>query len=187
MKFHLLCLFGLLGLLNLTACSMFERSTDSGYAVQSEKSGSPSTPVTASDKARLKQLENMLISNKEVDQYSKVLPLFKSEQERIEFLSLPGFESRQKWLQQNAVFERNTLQRNDFQDLIQAQDIALGMPFSLVRQSWGEPDSVEISGNPKFRNERWKYFKYISTQDGFKPEKKIVYFEGGKVVGWEVE
>jgi hypothetical protein len=72
-------------------------------------------------------------------------------------------------------------------DLVDAQDIALGMPQALVRQSWGDPDSIDASGNPQFRNERWHYYKFVSSQDGYKPERKTVYFEGGKVVGWEIE
>lgn len=183
-------------------CMSLDRSSDSGYAGTNSKASPSSYKKTSrvseqvigprgaesvSQKTRLKQLENSLSGRKEVEQYSKALPLFRNDSERIEFLALPGFEARQKWLSSRFFNSRSNLIKSEMQDLVEARDIALGMPQNLVRQSWGDPDSVEVSGNPQFKNERWRYSKYISTQDGYKPEKKIVYFEGGKVVGWEVE
>ena len=35
----------------------------------------------------------------------------------------------------------------------------------------GDPDKIEVSGNPQFKNERWKYNNYISTKEGYKLEK----------------
>lgn len=183
------------------SCMNLGRSTDSGYAHTNPKAPTSfrrSSKVAeqrvedrgsenVSQKGRLKQLENSLSTRKETEQYSKALPWFRTDLERIEFLSLPGFESRQKWLNEKSFNSRANMTKNELHDLIEAQDIALGMPQSLVRQSWGDPDSVEVSGNPQFKNERWRYNRYVSTQDGYKPEKKVVYFEGGKVVGWEVE
>jgi hypothetical protein len=98
-----------------------------------------------------------------------------------------GFEARQEWLQEKEFSSRSNKAQASMQSVVESNDIALGMPQPLVMKSWGEPESVEVSGNPKLKNERWRYVRYVSTQDGFKPEKKIVYFEGGKVVGWEVE
>lgn len=140
-----------------------------------------------SDSTVLKSLENSLSSKKEMEQYSKALPLLDGPEERIEFLSLPGFEARQEWINQNRVSERSKQIGLSFEQVVKDQDIAIGMPQNLVRQSWGEPDSVEVSGNPVFKNERWRYFKYVSTMDGYKNEKKTVYFEAGKVVGWDME
>jgi hypothetical protein len=185
----------------LGACAYLNRSPESGYADSNSKpktsfhrsSRVSEQPIedrgseNISQKTRLKQLENSLSTRKETEQYSKALPWFRNDQERIEFLSLPGFEARQKWLNELSFSSRANATRSEMHDLVEAQDIALGMPQSLVRQSWGDPDSVEVSGNPQFKNERWRYHKYVSTQDGYKPEKKVVYFEGGKVVGWEVE
>ena len=200
MKWTSLGLIWLAGL--STGCASYlGRSADSGYA---ETNSKPKTNFTrsskiseqrigdrgaenVSQKTRLKQMENSLSTRKEVEQYSKALPWFRNDQERIEFLALPGFEARQQWLNENSFNSRSSSVKNNMQDLIEAQDIALGMPQALVRQSWGDPDAIEVSGNPQFKNERWRYNRYVSTQDGYKPEKKIVYFEGGKVVGWELE
>lgn len=137
--------------------------------------------------ARLKTLENRVVSAKELEQYSKALPYMKSDEERIRFLELGGFEERQEWLRAQDFPSRPTDTQAQMKELVDAQDIALGMPQTLVRRSWGEPESVEVSGNPQFRNERWRYNTYVSTVDGYRIEKKIVYFEAGKVVGWEVE
>ncbi len=137
--------------------------------------------------ARLKSLENRIVSTKELEQYSKALPYMKADDERIKFLELGGFEERQEWLRAQDFPSRPTETQTEMKDLVDAQDIALGMPQVLVKRSWGEPESVEVSGNPQFRNERWRYNTYVSTTDGYRIEKKIVYFEAGKVVGWEVE
>ncbi len=184
----------------LGCANLMNRSSESGYAETNKKTGNYTRTSKVSEqrvgdrgaenvsqKTRLKQLENSLSTRKETEQYSKALPWFRNDAERIEFLQLAGFEERQKWLNQNSFNSRAGTVKTEMQELVEAQDIALGMPQALVRQSWGDPDHVEVSGNPQFKNERWRYSKFVSTQDGYKPEKKTVYFEGGKVVGWEVE
>ncbi len=183
----------------LVACANFDRSGASGYAdrrqtqlTRTSSRGSSNGRLeedeeSINEKTRLKQLENALSSRKETEQYSKALPCFENDRERIEFLQLPGFETRQKWLVQQGFSSRAAQTQTKMKDLIESQDIALGMSQSLVKQAWGDPDQVEVSGNPQFKNERWHYNKFVSTQDGFKPEKKLVFFEGGKVVGWELE
>jgi hypothetical protein len=181
------------------SCADLSRSRDSGYA-QSKRSSTTrkasvissnrpdqSDPVNLSTKSRLKQLENSLSTKKETEQYSKALPWFYNEQERIQFLSLPGFEARQSWLADREFSSRANQVQSDMKELVEAQDIAVGMPQGLVRQSWGDPDSIEVSGNPQFKNERWRYNRYVSSQDGYKAERRTVYFEGGKVVGWELD
>lgn len=189
-------------LLSFTACSVFDRSPESGYSsgnsrpralitrrsTQVNNAGAGSREEqNISQKTRLKQLENSIGTRKETEQYSKALPWFRTDDERIQFLSLPGFEARQKWFNEQDFNSRAATVQNEMKDLVEAQDIALGMPQVLVKKSWGEPESVDVSGNPQFKNERWRYSKFVSTPDGYKPEKKIVFFEGGKVVGWDVE
>lgn len=183
--------------LSLTsACSSFDRHPGSGYQgnakpkiliEETDKQGGSLNPSTSPTRVRLKQLENAVRTNKEVEQYSKVLPYLKDENERIEFLELPDYEARQTWLQSRNFASRSKITQEQMQPIIEAQDIAVGMPQVLVKKSWGEPENVEVSGNPQFRNEKWRYSKYISTPYGYKLEKKHVYFEGGKVVGWETE
>ncbi len=181
---------------------MLTRHTDSGYAsakpsgkvIRSDRqkmspdSYSPNKSAAfRNDRQKLQSMENSLTTRKEVDQYSKMLPWFKDDQERIDFLSQGGFEEKQEWLNEQNFLARPQQITGEMKELVEAQDITLGMPQALVKKSWGDPDVVEVSGNPQFRNERWRYNKYVSTSDGYKSEKKVVYFEGGKVVGWELE
>lgn len=183
----------------LAGCNLLQRHPESGYAgshatvkstVQKSSSDlSTKAPVKPqfSSRGKLQNLENSLGTKKEVEQYSKILPWFKSEDEKIEFLQQNDFEAKQAWLNNNNFMARPQLMQSQMQELVDAQDITVGMPQALVRRSWGEPEAVEVSGNPQFKNERWKYHKMISTSDGYKNEKKVVYFEGGRVVGWELE
>lgn len=180
----------------LSGCGAFERHPKSGYNsyLPAPKSSNPQRPISnradvrgIETSTRLKQLENALTTPRELEQYSRALPFLRGDEEKIQFLSLDGFESRQRWMTEQRFFERASEIQGRYSEMVKAQDIGLGMTEGLVRKSWGEPESVEVSGHPSFRNFRWKYSKYVSTPDGYKMERKWVYFEGGRVVGWEVE
>ncbi len=136
---------------------------------------------------QLKHLESKISGRRELDQYSKALPLFEGNEEKIQFLEIPDYESRQAWLISRNFPKRSKSISQKMQATVEAKDIALGMTESLVRKSWGEPQEVSVSGMPEFRNQRWKYQKYTPTQDGYRLENKILYFEGGRVIGWETE
>lgn len=138
------------------------------------------------DRKRLRELERSLDTHKERLQYSKVLPWFKNDQEKIEMLNIPSIEGRQVWINKNKIWSR-AKSLKEYDDVVESADIAMGMPAEYVKKSWGEPDNVETSGNPIYRNERWQYNKQVSTPQGYKNEKRLVYFEGGRVVGWETE
>jgi hypothetical protein len=132
-------------------------------------------------------LESSLSTNREIEQYSKLLPLFTSDQEKITFLQNGDFESKQAWIRESQILSRNQALQASMQTLIENRDIALKMPANLVIKSWGEPDTIEVSGNPKFKNERWTYRRMVPQTDGFKKEIRTVYIESGVVAGWEVE
>ena len=138
------------------------------------------------NRRKLRQLERALDSEKERVTYSKVLPLFNNDQEKIDYLTIPSLEGRQAWVNRNKLWTRDKT-NPDFQAVIDSQDITLGMSQELVRKSWGEPMAIEHSGNPIYKNERWKYVKEMPTLSGYKRERRFVYFEGGRVVGWETE
>ncbi len=188
--------FSILFSLITTSCTTLQRSSTSGYA----ESGSPNykrvykvgerfsneQPDAVSEN-RIRNLERKLDSKKEREQYAKVLPWLRTEAEKIEFLSISGIENRQDWLNQKKIWQRAQLPSQEYKELIESQDIAIGMPMDFVKKSWGEPQSVESSGSPTFKNERWKYTRHVSTHEGFKQERRYVYFEGGRVVGWETE
>ncbi|MBC7742034.1 MAG: hypothetical protein H7061_07550 [Bdellovibrionaceae bacterium] len=139
------------------------------------------------DKRRkLRLLERALDSHKERQQYSKVLPWLKSDDEKLDYLSIPSIEGRQAWINKNKIWARQKELKN-YVEVMESQDIAVGMPLDYVRKSWGEPTHIEVSGNPIYKNERWKYLKQVSTPQGYRQEQRLVYFEGGRVVGWETE
>lgn len=152
----------------------------------------PKKPLTDNEKSmiadrqRLRELERGLNSSNERLQYSKVLPWLRSDQEKIDLLSIPTTEGRQVWINKNKIWSR-AKSLVEFDEVVESQDIALGMPTEYVKKSWGEPDHVETSGNPIYRNERWQYNRQVATPQGYKLEKRLVYFEGGRVVGWETE
>ena len=188
----------------LAGCVGLNRSPDSGYddPGSNRKSGSSGfakkasvemnareeVPESSVDiKVRLKQLENQVSSRRDLDQYSKALPWFHNDSEKIDFLSVGTYEARQLWLQNHNFSARQKQVTEDLQEVVKSQDIVIGMPENLVKKSWGDPQSIEVSGKSAFRNQRWHYLRNVSTAEGFKSEKKSVYFEGGKVVGWEVD
>lgn len=138
------------------------------------------------NRRRLRQLERGLDSPKERVNYSKVLPLFANDQEKIDYLSIPSLEGRQAWVNRNKLWNRDKT-NPDIMTVAENQDITLGMSQELVRKSWGEPSQIEHSGNPIYKNERWKYIRDLPTTSGYKRERRYVYFEGGRVVGWETE
>lgn len=152
----------------------------------------PKKPLTEEQKKQiynrktLREMERALDSQKERQQYSKVLPWLKDDAEKIQLLSIPSLEGRQVWINKNKIWSR-AKSLAEYDEIIESQDIAMGMPAEYVKKSWGEPDNVETSGNPIYRNERWQYNRQVSTPQGYKTEKRYVYFEGGRVVGWETE
>lgn len=138
------------------------------------------------ERKKLRELERSLDTQKERLQYSKILPWLGSDSEKIEVLSIPSIEGRQVWINKNKIWSR-AKDLKHFDEIVESQDIALGMPQDYVRKSWGEPTQVETSGNSIYKNERWQYLKQVSTPQGYRQESRMVYFEGGRVVGWETE
>lgn len=201
--------------LSLSACTQFQRTPESGYAPSMNdvrysddanrvgydrqtrqtayELGKDPAALTSRDlreireRQQLRQLERTLSSRKEREQYSKIIPWLKNDAEKIEFLSIPSIEGRQSWINRNDIWSRAQAPAQGMKGLIETQDIAVGMPQDYVKRAWGDPMSVEVSGNPIYRNERWKYQKFVSSSEGYRKETRYVYFEGGRVVGWETE
>jgi hypothetical protein len=133
----------------------------------------------------IKNYERNLSTDREKKQYYNSIPWFKTEEEQMTFLKQPGYEARLLWMRNKNFGKRSTQLDDESADLIEKKDIALGMSQDSVKKSWGNPDTIEIAGNPLYRNERWKYKKYVSSTEGYKLQKRIIYFESGKLVGWE--
>lgn len=138
------------------------------------------------DRAQLRKMERAIQTEKEQLHYAKILPNLLTDKEKIEYLSLPTIEGRLAWANRNKIWNRSKPDPKML-DVSDKQDIAVGMTAQLVRRAWGEPEAIESSGNPIYRNERWKYVKDVPTTSGYKRERRFVFFESGRVVGWETE
>lgn len=196
----------------LSGCANLTRSAGSGYTEGSDSQEGGSGQVTdrslkqtayemgkdpnslssrdmmqIRERQKLRELERTLSSKKEKEQYSKILPWFRDDREKIDFLSVPSLEGRQQWINNQNIWARAKAPQEGMRQLVDSQDIAVGMPQEYVKRSWGEPLAIESSGNPIYRNERWKYQRMISSNEGYRKEIRFVYFEGGRVVGWETE
>ena len=136
---------------------------------------------------RIRKLERTLDSEKERRHYSKVLPYLQTDQEKVDYLSNPTIEGRQSWVIRNKIWDRANKTSKDYLDTVESQDLTLGMTQDLVKKSWGDPETVEYSGNPIYKNEKWRYIRDVPSSNGYKRERRFVFFEGGRVVGWETE
>ncbi len=86
-------------------------------------------------------------------------------------------------------FEKMRAEQRNRQELVirqaQAQrDIVLGMSADDVRSVWGDPRSVETAGDSGSGNEKWTYYEGLSAPWSMSSTRTI-FFENGKVVGWQ--
>jgi hypothetical protein len=192
----------------LSSCSTFHRSRESGYnsgrgglgdsrdrkSLDREQSATElglqgrltNDDLDAVDMhTRLRKFEDRLEGKREREQYYKNKPYMRNDADRIEFLSLESFDDRNRWLAAHGIYGADTPNKPEIQALIDINDITIGMTKQAVRDSWGEPEAVEVAGNPLYGNERWGYTEQLPSSDGFQTEKRTVYFEGGRVTGWE--
>ena len=137
------------------------------------------------DRSVLRKLEKQLEGKREREQYFRNKPYLKNDRERIEFLSMDSFEARARWLAAKGIDGSSTSNPPEIQALIDINDITLGMTKQAVKDSWGEPELVEVAGNPIYGNERWHYKEQLPSTEGYQTESRMVYFEGGRVAGWE--
>lgn len=169
-------------LLFLINCSHFERRQRLSNIEETVGNDSPNFY-----KNKIRDLEKGLITRQDKALYSKLLPWFLTDEEKLSFLRNSEYEEKQKWVVKTKILNRPTELTSRYKRLIDSQDIAIGMPNEIVKKSWGDPLNIEASGNSLYRNEKWRYARTVSTPEGFKQEKRVVYFEGGRVVGWETD
>ena len=137
------------------------------------------------DRANLNRAEKALEGKREREQYFRSKAYFRNDKERIDFLKLDSYEARARYLNARGIDGGVSNNPPEIQALIDINDITLGMSKQAVRDSWGEPESVEVAGNPIYGNERWHYTEQLPSTEGYSTEIRLVYFEGGRVVGWE--
>ena len=121
----------------------------------------------------LRKLEGQQSDNA-LEQYEKNKHQFKTTSEKIYFLKLSQFE-RKDYLASRGFIKEESSPRQIF--AMRDSKVASGMSKSQVMENWGEPNRVEVAGNPSYENERWLYSVNGAT--------KYIYFESGVVRGWE--
>ena len=185
----------ILAALGLSACAVITRHSEAGGSkgtfdyedpdVAATKQMSPEERIKYDERVLLDRLERSIQTSEEKRQYQKYRSTLESDRERIEFLSMDGTTPRQRYIQSRGYSSSPTRYTRDIASLIEDNDIALGMARQAVRESWGDPEAVEVSGRPELGNERWRYIEYVSTPEGYQQEQRVLYFESGKLVGWE--
>lgn len=125
----------------------------------------------------LKDLEGSQ-SEESLNQYSSHKHQFRTISEKIYFLKLHPRE-RAEYLESRGFIadSGSSFSAYDRMKPVKKKDILFGMSKQDVMGSWGKPYQVEVAGNPSFENERWLY-----KVDG---ATKYIYFESGRVEGWE--
>jgi hypothetical protein len=108
-----------------------------------------------------------------------------SVRERAEFLKLKNKAARERWIRAQGIQQSSRTFDRSIASAIQEGDVVIGMPKEAVRESWGDPELVEVAGSTNSGNERWKYSREIASADGYQTEERLIYFERGRVVGWE--
>lgn len=191
---------------SLAGCAMFDRSVSSGYAyresetkqatVQSDRKqyereaaqgelGGLSSENALAYRQLLKRQEKTLEGKSEREQYYKAKPYLKNDAERLQFLRLQSTGARDQFLHSKGINGDQISHPPEMQSLIEQNDIGAGMTRQAVKEAWGAPDEVEVAGNPIYGNERWKYQEQVTSREGYMTERRTVYFESGRVVGWE--
>ncbi len=116
--------------------------------------------------------------------YNEAMPYFDSISEKIYFLGLSAYEqadylsARQIPIQAPYEMARPSRGLASLQPIYN-QTLNLGMSKDEVVGMWGRPARVEVAGNPVNENERWAFY-----ENG---QVKFVYFEGGRVQGWNIQ
>lgn len=131
----------------------------------------------------LTELEERLSgSKKEQELYYRHTSFMKNNRERIEFLMLPGFYEKEKWIKEK--WGSSPPIRNRYLKVIRKRNVVLGMNQKEVRQSLGPPDRIFVAGQALYRNEAWQYIKMYPGKTKFRKMVFTLFFEKALVVGW---
>ncbi len=141
-------------------------------------------PTPRRQRSDLQVLESGLRTESDTEYYKQAQPALKNDRDKREFLTQKGRSSQKRWLASRGVSE-TSLYDSNVQQAIDEGDVSLGMSKDAVLKSWGDPEAIEVAGNPDYGNERWVYTHYEGSTEGYQKQERTLYFERGKVVGWE--
>lgn len=161
---------------------------DSGKSWMTEEERRQRTPASKdelmndrSGRALRSELRNLESAESEetASLYAEYKDKMRSISERIYFLKLPPHERKEYLTTRGFVKEPEKLLFAPHERVfaIRKNDILMGMTKTDVMESLGKPLRVEVAGNPRNENERWLY--------RLQGNQKYIYFESGKVGGWE--
>ena len=112
--------------------------------------------------------------------------MLKNDSERLQFLQLNSTAERDRFLNSRGINGDQITHPPEVQNLIEKNDVAAGMTRQAVKESWGPPDDIEVAGNPMYGNEKWQYSEQVTSREGYMTERRTIYFESGRAVGWPV-
>ncbi len=165
---------------------------DSGNAYRSRDEIMGRTPASASEMADRAEQRSILTELR--DKESTLTPYqqnlyrvagqyMQTPSEKIYFLNLSDAE-KVDYLDSRSFNSYNTNRAKDGRGLASLQPVysstlSLGMSKDDVVQSWGRPARIDIAGNPVNENERWAFYGNGGV--------RYIYFESGRVEGWNVQ
>lgn len=184
-------IFAVTLLLGQMSCVSLERSPSSGYRDWKYPDGSEVSIREGRvlgrpgiQKSEIEVLESGLRTESDSELYDQARPVLKSEKEKKEFLTQKGKTAQKRWLASRGIDE-SSLFENHIREAIDQGDVILNMSRDAVLKSWGDPDVIEVAGNPDLGNERWIYIQYEASPEGYQKQERSIYFKSGKVAGWE--
>lgn len=168
---------------------------DSGQAFRSREEIMQRTPASYRSKDEWLEQQSLMtelqrresrLTEIERQDYARAREHLHSESERIYYLTLSP-RDRMDYMQARGFGAQERVRAvssidQDFgfhTNLYSANDIYLGMSKSEVSRQWGQPNRVEVAGNPRHENERWVFVEGSRV--------RYVYFESGRVHGWTLD
>jgi hypothetical protein len=172
---------------------------DSGRAYRSRDEIMARTPASAHTKELRDEYDSMRyelqkkeekLTEVERANYDEVSPYLESLSEKIYYLNLSPNE-RTAWAQTRGFEMGSSLRAVRASDDhgrgiasldprgLADREIGLGMAKDQVVERWGNPQRVEVAGDPRHQNERWSFY-----ENG---RLRHVFFESGRVQGWSIQ
>ncbi len=145
---------------------------------------SPNQDLRVKMRAKLRIMENRLITTAEKKQYYSNKAYMKNDYQRIQFLALPPSQ-RQAFLENQGILKKDY--RSEWNEAIEKNDVVPYMSREAVLESWGQPQKRQVAGNPVYGNEKWVYEDFGSDETGFLKKEKVLFFENGILTSWETQ
>ena len=116
----------------------------------------------------------------EEQEYMKARSYLNGISEKIYYLSLPPSERRDYIT--SKIGRKKERERDSLSTMIQGlgpDALYLGMDKKTVLRKWGHPTRMEVARDPKRQNECWSFY--------YNGHLRHVYFESGRVRGWNID